>query len=73
MTETVNREDYLTLSQIAQRAGVSRATIYAHIERGHLKTKRVGFYTVVTEENADAFLSRLTKIKLGSRELVVFQ
>jgi excisionase family DNA binding protein len=73
MSETINHEEYLTLSQVAERAGVSRATIYAHIERGNLQTKRVGFYTVVTEANAEAFLKRLTKIKLGTRDLVVFQ
>jgi len=67
------KKEYLTLSAIAKRAGVSRTTVYAHIERGHLKTEQVGFYTVVTEDNAEAFLRRLTKIKLGTRELVVYQ
>lgn len=67
------KEQYVTPREVAQSAGMSRATIYVHIAKGNLRTKKLGTLTVATREDAQEFLSRLTKIKLGSREVSVFQ
>jgi len=65
--------DYITVKKIAEKAGVSRATIYAHIERGNLTVKKVGFYTVIEAADAIRFLKRLRTIRLGNRDIVIYQ
>lgn len=66
-------DDYITLQDLAKKSGVTRTTLYSHIARGHLKAKKVGFFTVVKQDDADAFIKRLHKLTFGGRTVMVYQ
>lgn len=66
-------EDYLTLADLAAATGITRTTLYAHIRRGNLKAKKLGFFTVVPKDEAERFKSRLRTLQWGQRTVTVFQ
>lgn len=66
-------EQYLALAQVAEDTGVARTTLYSHIKRGNLKTKKVGFFTVVSAADAAAFKKKLKKVSFGGRTITVYQ
>lgn len=66
-------ENYITLQDLAKKSGVTRTTLYSHIAKGHLQAKKVGFFTVVKQEDADAFMKRLHRLTFGDRTVTVYQ
>jgi predicted site-specific integrase-resolvase len=66
-------DNYLTLAKVAEDTGVARTTLYSHIKRGNLKTKKLGFFTVVAPSDAAAFKKRLKKVSFGDRTITIFQ
>lgn len=66
-------DDYITLQDLAVQSGVTRTTLYSHIARGHLKAKKVGYFTVVKQDDADAFVKRLHKLTFKGKTVMVFQ
>lgn len=63
---------YLSLSDVAKEVGISRPSLYPHMRRGHLKSRKVGHYTVVSEADFLKFKSGLRRVKLGASERIVY-
>lgn len=66
-------EQYLTLAKVAEDVGIARTTLYSHIKRGNLKTKKMGFFTVVSAADAAAFRKKLKRVSFGDRTITVYQ
>jgi len=52
-------DEYVTPAEIAARLKVSRATVYALIERGDLTASRIGLSLRVKERDLTVFLERI--------------
>ena len=66
-------DDYISLKDLAEMSGVTRTTLYKHIEKGHLKAHKVGFFTVVKHADAKAFIKRLHPLTFSGRTVMVYQ
>ncbi len=70
---TKHLDDYITLQELSEQAQVSRTTLYKHIERGHLKAKKIGYFTVVKNTDADSFIKRLHRLEFNGKTVMVYQ
>lgn len=66
-------DDFIPLAKVATETGIARTTLYAHIKRGNLKARKVGFFTVVAPSDVAAFKKRLKRVNFGERTITVFQ
>lgn len=70
---TKQTDDYITLQELAEKSEVSRTTLYKHIERGHLKAKKIGYFTVVKNTDAESFIKRLHRLEFNGKTVLVYQ
>ena len=69
VTSTVRQTLAYSPSQAAQVAGISRATLYRHVQSGALRTRKCGARTLILAEDLMAFL-RALPIANTNRETV---
>jgi excisionase family DNA binding protein len=66
-------EDYLTLAEVAGETGISRTTLYTHIQKGRLRANKLGFFTVVHKDAVAEFKTHLRKLTFGERVITIYQ
>lgn len=64
-------EKYYTMSDVAKQLKMSRQTLYTHVAAGHLKPRRFGRYSVLSEAEIARFARRLRTIHVDGRERMV--
>jgi excisionase family DNA binding protein len=56
----------MSIDDFCQRYGIGRTTAYEEIKQARLRGLKVGRRTVITEDDAEAWLRRLPAIEMGS-------
>ncbi len=53
-----------SIEEFCRRFGIGRTTVYEELKRGRLRARKIGRRTIVTEDDAEAWLRRLPFVKM---------
>jgi excisionase family DNA binding protein len=56
----------MSIDEFCQRYGVGRTSAYEEIKQGRLRGLKVGRRTIITEDDAEAWLRRLPVLETGA-------
>lgn len=66
-----NTEQYYTMSDVAKRLGMSRQTLYTHVQAGRIKPQRFGRYAVLSESEVLKFAKKLRTVRISGEDRMV--
>jgi excisionase family DNA binding protein len=55
----------LSITQVLEITGISRATLYMHINAGHIVARKLGSRTIVMVSDLERYLESLPRLHLG--------
>jgi excisionase family DNA binding protein len=55
----------MSIGDFCQRYGIGRTSVYEEIKQGRLRGLKVGRRTIITEDDAEAWLQRLPVLETG--------
>jgi len=56
-----------SIEEFCRRFGIGRTKVYEELKRGRLRARKIGRRTIVTEDDAEAWLRRLPLVKMADR------
>jgi excisionase family DNA binding protein len=56
------RQRALSIAQFSENYGIGRTKTYQEVKSGRLRARKVGRRTIITEEDAEAWLTRLPAV-----------
>jgi excisionase family DNA binding protein len=61
-----SRQRAMSVDDFAERYGPGRTKTYEEIRSGRLRARKIGTRTIITEDDAEAWLSRLPVVEVKS-------